>query len=68
MTPHDLKTLSECAVILRQTKNKIAKKARYCKDVGIIGEIGAAVAVIENHACKLENHYSVMKRKIDEAA
>jgi len=61
MTPHDLKTLSECAVILRQTKNKLAKKARHCKDVEIIGEIGAAVAVIENHACKLENHLKTMK-------
>jgi len=59
---HDIKTLGECAVLLRQTKNKLQKKARHIKYDPIAEYLGAAIAVLENHARHLENRYQIIRK------
>jgi len=57
----DIKTMGECALLLRQTKNKLAKRVKTVRYDPISEWIGAAIAVIESHARRLENRYHIMK-------
>gem|GEM_PF-3866036 len=63
MNPHDIKTLSECVMLLRQVKNKLTKKAKHVKDDRVVGYIGEIAALIENRAIRFEQSIEEMKKE-----
>jgi len=60
---HDIKTLSECVMLLRQVKNKLTQKARHVKDDLVVGYLGETAALIENRAIRFEQSIEKMKKE-----
>jgi len=63
MTPHDLKTLAECVMLLRQVKNKLTKKAKHVTDNRVVGHLGEIATLIENRAIRFEQSIEEMKKE-----
>jgi len=63
MKQHDIKTLSECVILLRQVKNKLLKRAKHVKDDRVVGLLGEVFALIENRATRFEQSIEKMKKK-----
>jgi len=55
MTPHDLKTLSECIAIMRETKSKIYKKARHIRDKNARDIVEVSAFLFTDRANSIEN-------------
>jgi len=63
MNTHDIKTLGECVILLRQVKNKLTKRAKHIKDDRVIGSLGEIAALIENRAIRFEQSIEEMKKE-----
>jgi len=57
MTPHDMKTLKEFAVILCRFRDQLIRQAKHCKNEKVRSCINEIAAEINNQAHNLRKQY-----------